>query len=82
MTGPHVRTTLRLTTKRLALLRKVDAKDEQFRRRVTDPEWISQYAWARDNGLVKFDASGSLVLTLAGTTVLASLTPRKPTNEA
>lgn len=59
-------------TKRLALLRKVDAKDERFRRRVTDPEWIGQYTWARDNGLVKFDASGSLALTPAGRKIIAT----------
>lgn len=72
MTGPHVRTTLRLTSKRLALLRRIDAKDDGFRRRITNPEWMDQYTWARDNGLVKFDASGSLVLTPAGLQIVTS----------
>lgn len=72
MTGPHLQ--MRVTAKRLALLRKVQEKDPLFRRRITIPQWIDQYTWARNNGLVKFDASGSLVLTTAGESVLKGKT--------
>jgi putative SOS response-associated peptidase YedK len=60
----------RLTRKRLQLLRKIHDKDPFFRRRVTCETWIDQYNWARKEGLVKFDASGSLILTPNGQKVL------------
>lgn len=78
MTAPDDhRSRTRVTYKRVQLLQKIRDKDPLFRRRVTCEAWIDQYKWARDKGLIKFDSSGSLVLTPAGEKVLDDNT-KKP----